>query len=107
MAASASVLITESLSLTVKDAYQIPRVDECLNSLSGSKWYSSMDLKSVFWQVGLWPEDRQNPHLHQVWDCPSLVMPFGLTNSISTLERLSEYVLIGLQWLVVLGLTAL
>ena len=29
---------------TVKDAYPIPRVDDCLDTLSGSKWYSSMDL---------------------------------------------------------------
>ena len=46
-------------SLTVKDAYPIPRVDECLDALSGSKWYSSMDLNSGFWQVGLKKEDQE------------------------------------------------
>ena len=35
-------------SVTFKDAYLIPRVDECLDALSGSKWYSSMDLNSGF-----------------------------------------------------------
>ena len=36
--------------LTVKDAYPIPRVDECLDSLSGSKWFNCLDLNSGFWQ---------------------------------------------------------
>ena len=45
--------------LIVKDAYPISRVDECLDVLSGSKWYSSVDLNSGFWQVGLRPEDRE------------------------------------------------
>ncbi|MCG7866651.1 MAG: DDE-type integrase/transposase/recombinase [Candidatus Thiodiazotropha taylori] len=84
---------------TVKDAYPIPRVDECLDALSGSKWYSSMDLNSGFWQVGMAPEDRQKTAfatslgLYQ-WT----VMPFGLANSPSTFQRLMEDVLRGLQW---------
>ena len=34
--------------VTAKDAYPLPRVDECLDSLSGAKWISSMDLSSGF-----------------------------------------------------------
>ena len=36
--------------LTVKDAYPIPRVDERMDSLSGSKWFNCLDLNSGFWQ---------------------------------------------------------
>ena len=45
--------------LTVKDAYPLPRVDDCLDSLSGSKWFCSMDLNSGYWQIGMTPEDRE------------------------------------------------
>ena len=36
----------ETSAPTVKDAYPIPRIYECLDSLSGSKWFSCMDLGS-------------------------------------------------------------
>ena len=55
-------------SLTVKDAYPIPRVDECLDALSGSKWYSSMDLNSGFWLVGLKKEDQERQPSLQALD---------------------------------------
>ena len=44
---------------TVKDAYPIPRVDECLDALAGSKWFSCMDLNSGFWQIGLDKNDKE------------------------------------------------
>ena len=87
-------------SVTVKDAYPLPRVDECLDALANSKFYSSMDLNSGFWQVGMAPEDRQktafatNLGLFQ-WT----VMPFGLVNSPSTFQRLMEDIFRGLQWI--------
>ena len=31
---------------TIKDAYSLPRIDETLDSLQGSQWFSSLDLKS-------------------------------------------------------------
>ena len=33
-------------SLTKKDAYRLAPVSECLDSLAGSKWFSTMDLNS-------------------------------------------------------------
>jgi hypothetical protein len=35
-------------SVTKRDAYPLPRVDECLEALSNAKWYNSMDLNSGF-----------------------------------------------------------
>ena len=86
--------------LTVKDAYPIPRVDDCLDALSGSKWYSTMDLSSGFWQVGLAEEDREkSAFATSLGLFQWTVMPFGLVNSPSTFERLMEDVLRGLQWI--------
>ena len=36
---------------TVKDAYLLPCIDETLDSLQGSQRFSSIDLKSGYWQV--------------------------------------------------------
>ena len=36
---------------TIKDAYSLPHIDETLDSLQGSQWFSSHGLKSGYWQV--------------------------------------------------------
>ena len=36
---------------TIKDAYILPRIDETLDCLKGVEWFSSLDLKSGYWQV--------------------------------------------------------
>ena len=33
---------------TVKDAYSLPWIDETFDSLQGSQWFSSLDLKSGY-----------------------------------------------------------
>ena len=43
---------------TIKDAYSLPRIDETLDSLQGSQWFSSLDLKSGYWQVEIDEESK-------------------------------------------------
>ena len=38
---------------TRKDAYPLPRVDDSLDTLAGSMYFSSLDLVSGYWQVPL------------------------------------------------------
>ena len=38
-------------SLTIKDDYTLPRIDETLDCLGGSIIFTSLDLKSEYWQV--------------------------------------------------------
>ena len=45
-------------SLTVKDVYPLPRVDDTLKALAGSVWFTTLDLKSGYWQVEVSQEDR-------------------------------------------------
>lgn len=85
--------------VTVKDAYPLPRVDECLDALSGSKWFSCMDLNSGFYQIGMAPEDRDKTAFATSFGLYQfLVTPFGLVNAPPTFERLMSDVLRGLQW---------
>ena len=89
--------------VTVKDSYPIPRIDESLDSLSGAKCFSTLDLCSGYWQVELDQEAKEKSAfvvrggLYQ-WT----VIPFGLCNAPSTFERLMENVMAGLQWEVLL-----
>ena len=85
--------------MTIKDAYPIPRVDESLDQLSGSKWFSCLDLSSGYWQVEVDPVDKNKTAFQTRQGLFEFnVMTFGLCNAPATFERLMETVLSGLHW---------
>ena len=85
--------------VTIKDAYPLPRVDESLDQLSGSKWFSCLDLNSGYWQVEMDPLDAEKTAFTSRKGLYEFtVMPFGLCNAPATFERLMETVLAGLHW---------
>ena len=45
-------------SVTKFDAYPLPKIDEILESLGGARWFTTLDLISSCWQVGLTPEAK-------------------------------------------------
>ena len=45
-------------SVTRKDAYPLPRIDDTLITLAGSKLFSTLDLKTGYWQVEMVEQDR-------------------------------------------------
>mgnify|MGYP002716422899 CR=1 FL=1 len=45
--------------VTEKDSYPLPRIDDILDQLSGNIWFSTLDLKSGYWQIKIQPEDRE------------------------------------------------
>jgi len=84
---------------TVKDAYPLPNTAELFDSLSGSKWFSTLDLASGYYQVENTPRAREYSAFTSrkglfEWTC----MPFGLCNAPATFSRLMDRVLTGLKW---------
>lgn len=85
--------------VTRKDSYPLPRIEESLEALGGSKWFSTLDLASGYWQVEVAPEDRPKTAFttgRQLFEYK--VLPFGLTGAPATFERLMDNVLAGLHW---------
>ena len=85
---------------TVKDAHPLPRIDDLLDALHGAKWFSTLDLKSGYWQVPITEQDKAKTAFRmssgQLFEFNQV--PFGLCNVPATFSRLMDRVLAGLHW---------
>ena len=77
----------------------LPRIDDTLDALAGSCWFSTLDLASGYWQVEVDDKDREKTAFSTPFGLYQFkVMPFGLCNVPATFQRLMELVLSGLHW---------
>ena len=90
---------------TIKDAYSLPRIDETLDCLGGATIFTSLHLKSGYWQVEM--EEESKPLTAFTvgplgfYECKR--MPFGLTNAPATFQCLMENCLgeLHLNWCII------
>jgi hypothetical protein len=83
-------------SLTVKNRYALPRVDDLLDSLSGAQVFSALDLASGYWQIRISDNDAAktgfNTHEgHYEWK----VLPMGLCNAPATFQHTMNTIFAG------------
>lgn len=76
---------------TTPDQYTTPCIDDALDCLSGSKWFSVLDLRSGYYQIAMVDEDKEKT----AFICPLGFyqferMPQGITGAPATFQRLME-----------------
>ncbi len=89
--------------VTLKDAYPLPRINDCLDSLGNANFLSTLDLQSGYWQVRVREEDKPKTAFvtrSGLYEYNKMAM--GLCNAPSTFQRCMELVFRGLQWKILL-----
>jgi len=86
-------------AVTYKDAYPLPLIDNCVNAMSRSSWFSTLDLRAGYHNIPVAEADRDKTAFVTRRGCwRYTVMPFGLTCSPSVFQRLMDMVLHGLSY---------
>ena len=86
-------------AVTRKDSFPLPLISEVLDSLCGTQYFTTLDLKSGYWQIPLDPatKDKSAFVTHNgLYEFQ--VLPFGLTNSPASFQRLMGHILRGLEY---------
>lgn len=80
-------------------AFPLPRVGDCLDAVAGSKYFSTFDLTSGYFQIPMKETDiPKTAFCTKYGQYEFLSMPFGLNSSAATFQRTMELILQGLQW---------
>ena len=79
-------------SQTKKDVYPLPRMQETMESMVGTRFFSTMDLKSGFWQVKMAKDSQQYTAftVGSMGVYEFLRMPYWFCNALATFQRLMQ-----------------
>src|SRR3569832_152361 len=86
-------------TITKKDSYPLPRIDDIFDLLNGACFFSSLDQAWGFWQIPVAEPDKEKTAFITYKGLYEFnVLPFGLCNAPATFQRLMDMLLAGLQW---------
>src|SRR5436305_374185 len=79
---------------TLKNAYPLPRIQECTDKLGKASRFSSIDMVTGYWQLRVAEKDIPKTAFNTRYGkYEFLVMPFGLTNAPATFQTLMNSIL--------------
>ena len=84
---------------TYHDSYPLPNPDSLMDSLNGSSWFSTCDLRAGYHNIPVHEDDRDKTQIitrRGTWRWK--LMPFGLSTSPSTCQRLMDLLFSGLSY---------
>lgn len=80
---------------TRKDSYPLPNAQDIFDLIGKSKYYSTFDLMSGYWQVMIKPEHRhKTAFITRRGLYEFIVMAFGLCNAPGTFQRLMDAIIL-------------
>ena len=90
--------------VTVKNAYPLPNITDIIDALEGASIFSSLDLKSGYWQIPLRETDKEKTaFITHRGQFQFNRVPFGLANAPSVFANLIAAVLSGLEYKICLA----
>lgn len=86
-------------AVTEDIVYPFPRIEDALQALTGSKYFSVMDLVSGFYQIAMHPDDIQKTAFVTPWGLYEFLrMPFGLKGAPFTCQRTVDTIIDGVKY---------
>ena len=84
---------------TKEDSYPLPIIEEIFDALHGTKYFTTLDATSGYWQVGILPQHQEKTAFvtrDGIYEFK--VMPFGLCNAPATYQRVMNVALQDVLW---------